>query len=189
MPVESLNCNQCGAPLLVPEGANYLTCQHCQTPLAVRRDESVRYTEKIAELNQKTEDLSGQVAFLHYQQATADLDRNWEKQRELLLVRTRNGRRVPPSPEMSVFAGACIVGIGIIVTFGASIPEQLPLYQLMGIGMIALGLIGGWWSYEHAYAYARAEAEYRRRKSRLTVESFEQNDEPLDLPKDLPWTS
>ena len=40
MNAETLNCNNCGAPINVPAAAKYATCAHCGTQLAIRRTDS-----------------------------------------------------------------------------------------------------------------------------------------------------
>ncbi len=77
---ESLNCNNSGTPLEVPAGANYITCTHCGTHLAVRRSESVLYTEKIDQIDQRTQEIAEQVSRLTAQQRLDELDRQWAVQ-------------------------------------------------------------------------------------------------------------
>ena len=73
MQTESLNCNNCGAPIEVPGGANFVTCVHCNTQLAIKRTESVAYTETLQRIDRHTEQLADQVAVLTYQNELARL--------------------------------------------------------------------------------------------------------------------
>ncbi|QDT63470.1 hypothetical protein [Calycomorphotria hydatis] len=43
----SLLCNQCGASIEVPESASFIVCNACNTHLAVKRTETITYTEAI----------------------------------------------------------------------------------------------------------------------------------------------
>ena len=87
--VEPLRCNGCGAPLSVPESANFVTCQHCRAQLAARRNESAAYTEVLEEFTKQTAELRGQVRKLTLQNELEALDREWERQRERTTWSTR----------------------------------------------------------------------------------------------------
>lgn len=62
--LETLACNNCGAQLQVPVGANYVTCTHCNSQLAVRRDPTVTYTQKLDEIDRRTEQMAEDLAHL-----------------------------------------------------------------------------------------------------------------------------
>jgi DNA-directed RNA polymerase subunit RPC12/RpoP len=51
MQLESITCNHCGAPLDVPDAANFVKCNHCDSRLAIKRTQSTTYTEELAGLD------------------------------------------------------------------------------------------------------------------------------------------
>lgn len=90
MELESIACNNCGAPLEVPPGANFVSCNHCGSNLAVRRSTSVSYTENVDQIDQRTESMARQLAELRYHQELENLDRQWERERERYLVTNKH---------------------------------------------------------------------------------------------------
>ena len=58
MELETLSCNNCGAPLEVPPGANFVTCAHCGSRLAIKRTDNASYTEVLDQIGQRTERMS-----------------------------------------------------------------------------------------------------------------------------------
>ena len=165
--IESLLCNSCGAPLEVPDSANFIKCNHCDTQLAIRRDNSVTFTETIDRLAKSTEALQEEVKQLSAQQAIADLDRQWQIEREGFYINGENGSRHLPSEGASVVGGIIAVGFGIFWTMGtlsAGAPGFFPLFGLLFIGFGIFGAIHG---HQKAGDYKAAEARYRRERSRL----------------------
>ena len=82
MKLLALNCNHCGAPLEVPEKANYLTCTFCQTQLSVQRSGGAAYTEALEKLDERTEQIADDVEILKLQAELDRLDREWTSGRE-----------------------------------------------------------------------------------------------------------
>lgn len=172
MPLEAIACNQCGAPLQVPDAAQFVNCNHCGASLAVRREESVTYTEVLSQLSQQTANLAEQVAHLRYQNAVDQVDRNWEAQRQAMLHRNKDGSTYEPNSTFSIIVGGALVAIGIILTAGTRAGG-------FGLGFVGLGLF---FAVAGGFAGARfekAKAAYRKRRARLTVDQFRnpQNDE------------
>jgi len=82
--LESIACNNCGAPLQVPESVNYVTCNHCESHLAVKRDEHLTYTEKIKEIEHRTKQMQDELERLKIDNELAKLDRPWEPRKRKL---------------------------------------------------------------------------------------------------------
>jgi hypothetical protein len=161
--IESLNCNNCGAPLAVPATANYVTCKHCQSQLVVRRTESASSTE-LARLSDSTERLTEQVAELSFRQELDSLDRAWERERESLLMQSKNGKPYEPSAffgGIMLFAGGgmIILGLGGLIA-GAG---KLPLAALIGLVLCLIGI----YHYGSAVNFSAAERQYQRKRSQL----------------------
>jgi hypothetical protein len=172
MSLEAIACNQCGAPLQVPDAAQFVTCNHCGASLAVRRDGTITYTEVLSQLSQQTANLSEQVAQLRYQNAVDQVDRRWEKEREKLLVRSKDGTTYEPSSSIALLIGGAMAVVGIILTAGTS------------FGSMGLWLVGGGIFYAVLGGFAgakfeKAKSHYRKRRAMLSIDQFrgEANDE------------
>jgi hypothetical protein len=165
MQLDAIACNQCGAPLQIPDALEFVTCNHCGASLAVRREESVTYTEVLSQLAEQTAGLAEQVAHLRYQNAVADVDRRWDKQRETLLGRNKDGSTYEPNATVSIIGGGVLIVIGIFLA-AATGAGGIGM-SLIGTGLL-FAVLGG-------YAGARfdqAKTAYRRRRARLKVDQF-----------------
>ncbi|MAG93808.1 MAG: hypothetical protein CMJ48_08680 [Planctomycetaceae bacterium] len=166
MNLETLTCNSCGAPLEVPESANFVTCNHCSTRLAIRRTDSTSFTEELEQLSGQTEELAEQVRVLTRQNQVTELDRNWDRQKERYMVTNKHGVKRLPTETGALFGG--IVGgvIGIVaVGFGASGGGAGPV--VVGLAMIVFALFAGFSGYAKARNYRSAQRRYRRRRTEL----------------------
>lgn len=170
--LEQLSCNNCGAPLKVPASANFVTCNHCRTQLAIRRTSDVSYTEALEEMSRKTEELTQQVRHLTWQNELAALDRNWEREKERYMVTDKHGRKHVPS-ELSAFVGAvlfAVVGV-VMMTVGATSGNGLPV--LFGVAAMVIGAIAGVAGVNRAKDYRAAQRRYRRRRASLSPETVD----------------
>jgi hypothetical protein len=83
--LHSVRCNNCGAPLQIPEAARFVTCQHCKADLQVEQNADVVYTKVIEKLAQHIVETQSQLERIEAQQSLDRLDREWEsKRREIL---------------------------------------------------------------------------------------------------------
>jgi uncharacterized Zn finger protein (UPF0148 family) len=57
MEILSMSCNKCGAPLQVPTGTNFVTCTYCKSALAIHRTGNAAYTEVLAGIDRKTDQI------------------------------------------------------------------------------------------------------------------------------------
>ncbi len=64
--LQLLNCNACGGPLDVHSTANFVTCSHCGSQLAVKRNETVAYTEVLKQVEQKIDHVEKKVDDIEY---------------------------------------------------------------------------------------------------------------------------
>lgn len=60
----SLSCNKCGAPLEVPENAQFLTCGYCGSRLAIKVHGKAHYTEVLDRIDEKTSQILQKVTEL-----------------------------------------------------------------------------------------------------------------------------
>lgn len=168
--LESLSCNNCGAPLNVPHSANFVTCNHCRTQLAIRRTPTASYTERLAEMSRKTEELTEQVKHLACQNELAAIDRDWEREKERHMITGKHGHKRLPNPTLALIAGGALalLGGGLLVIGATSGSPQM---LLMGFAVGAVGLFAGIHEHTKAGDYRAALARYRRRRASVTPES------------------
>ena len=178
MHVESLSCNRCGAPLEVPDTANYLKCNHCGAQLAVRRNASATFTETIEQLTETTENLTEQVSKLTRQNELEALDRQWQHDRESFMVADKHGRKRLPTEGMALMGGVAstvIGGLWTILAIGitSSAPNEGPfaiakvVFPLFGLGFIGLGIAMAAYSHRQAKDYRAAHRRYRQQRAEL----------------------
>ncbi len=175
---ESLLCNSCGAPLEVPESANFAKCQHCHTSLRIHRAGGATTTEVMEKLAETTSQLADQVERLTKQNELKILERDWEAERSSLLVRGKHGSRHVPGKGVAWGIGAMTVFFGGIWTVMAiaitsSGPDWGPfrvakfVFPLFGIGFMLAGIFGSTMVYHRAKQYEAAEREYQRRRDSI----------------------
>jgi LSD1 subclass zinc finger protein len=185
MELLALTCQHCSAPLQVPAGAKFVTCSHCGTQLAIRKTDSVAYTETLDEIDSRTERMAEQLDDLQRRTAIADLDRQWEMEREQYYVADKHGHRHLPTEGSSIVGGIVITVFGVIWTslacgIGGAIGNHGGpgivglLFPLFGIAFVAFGIWNAFNSFNKAEAYKKAEARYRRQREELLRTDNEQ---------------
>lgn len=132
MDLQSMACGNCGAPLQMPAGVKFVTCNYCHSSLAVHRGESASYTEKIAELDARTETMAEDVARLRYESELARIDREWERESQNYFGETQRGELVDNNGYIGAF-GAVAAVCGMCWTIRA---------WLVGSGTWSLGVLG-----------------------------------------------
>ena len=188
MQVESLSCNNCGAPIDVPANANYATCAHCGSRLAIKRTETAAYTEVLSRIDERTGQMSEDLAVIKAQNELEQVDREWQLEREQYLERNKDGSSSVPSTGRTV---ALIVGGIVMVLFAciwisiafsmgggpsfspgpsSSSPYPynsspgIPIFPLFGFVFIAIVVIGVIVSVVKTAKYGEAERSYRERR-------------------------
>jgi DNA-directed RNA polymerase subunit RPC12/RpoP len=183
MQLESLSCNNCGAPVDVPQRANFITCAHCGSRLAVRRTETAHYTEVLDRLQAHAYRVDRDLQYLRTQNELLLLDQAWEEESKQYMVRTKNGATVEPSLGhviTSVIAAGIATIIGIMFAcrlIGPShsadpfiTPNTGPFFApiiIFIVIMVAFTLLGTIFAYTKYNAYKSAEAKYIARRNAL----------------------
>lgn len=180
MELSPVACNNCGAPLQIPEAAQYVTCQHCSSQLEVKRNESVAWTEKMEQIetiDRRTEQLVDHMAQLRFQTELNRIDRWWEREERLYLVRDEHGNGHRPNAVGSVVAGCVVALAGFF--FLAIGGEGLVIGPVMILVGVAIGFVGN----HQAIKYENARRRYRRRRADVRVDDYrldlEENPEKL----------
>jgi len=163
MKLESLTCNNCGGPLEVPEGVNSVRCNHCSSQLAVRREASVTYTELIQQVSDRTERLTEQVVQLRYESELDRIDRDWEHQRESLMITNKNGRQSEPSYLQAVVVA--VVGGGMCI-FAMSVFGPMGVPFLLIVVIMFAGVC-----YKTA-SFSAAKQRYQQRRRSVTMDDI-----------------
>ena len=176
--VETLNCNSCGAPLEVPESANFLKCNHCGQQLAVRRSETATFTEVVDRLADTADALTEKVEELSRQNKIAQLDRRWEQQREDYMISDEHGHRHLPHKSSSLIGGIFLgvfggvwTAMAIGITAGA--PSFGPfkiakvIFPAFGVLFVIFGVSMSIRSYQKAKDYRSARRQYEVERTRI----------------------
>lgn len=166
MKLETLICNNCGGPLEVPETANAIRCNHCHSQLAVRRESSVTYTEQIQQVMDRTDRLTDQVVQLTYQNELMRIDRDWERERELHLSTSKEGKKSEPSHIAAILVGgvSCTIGLFVCLTGGGFI----------GMAFLVIGSVIAISQWSQADAYEAARRRYQQRRSNVSPDVIRQ---------------
>jgi LSD1 subclass zinc finger protein len=170
--LEELICNNCGAPLQVPRSANFVTCNHCRTQLAVRREATTSYTEALEQVSKQTQALTEQVKYLTYQNELSALDRQWETERQQYMVKDKHGHRHVPGEVSSIIAGGAMGIMGLVfLGVSASVGEGMPAF--MGIILLVGGVVAAVYGVSKAQAYRSAYRRYQSRRAALSPDNVD----------------
>ena len=192
MEAEALSCNNCGAPLDVSPGMNYVTCAHCRSRLAVHRTPSLYYTEVLEQLDERTGRIAEDLAAVKAETEVERVDREWQIEREKYRESDGYGTSTLPSTwrtVVGVIAGVAVVGFTLfIITFAMdrssptggsfspapAVPSGLPgsagglsldgIFVLFGVLVIAMAIIGVVMLVINTTRYSSAETEYKQRR-------------------------
>lgn len=171
MRLETLACNQCGAPLSVPEAAQFVRCNHCSASLAVRRSDSVTYTEVVEKLVEHASKLAEQVAHLRYQNELERIDREWEYEREGHLIKQKDGSLVEPTRGAAIFFGVGFASAGCVVSV-VTIASGVWPFAVFGIVAFGFGIVAAVSGTNAAERFERARLRYLRRRGSLKIDDF-----------------
>ena len=165
MTLTPVACHKCGAPLEVPNEARFVTCRHCGIQLEVKHNDSATWTEQIEEIQEQTEELVEQVAQLQYQNALQAIDRDWDRERESLLITHKNsGRRTEPNAAAAIFGICTVVVIGLIVAVNVQ--------SGLGALLVLVGIVAGTFNLAKAKQFETAKRRHRQRKTGLQINHF-----------------
>jgi hypothetical protein len=167
----TLSCNECGAPLEVPESAKFVTCNYCSARLAVQHTPSAVYTEVIEKIGEQTERLAQEVEILKLQNELARIDREWNDERQQHMVSGKHGRHEPGAGD--VIGPIVAVAIGLVFAV-VTLASPAPGMALFGLLLIVFGIGVSIANAGKASAYATAREEYERRRHHLLARIREQ---------------
>ncbi len=122
--------------------------------------------------DQSAAPLAEQLAQIEYQNELAQIDRNWERDRQSYLVTDKHGQRHEPSEMGAIIGSTVIAGAGLSYTIAASSMQDPGAHVLSGLLIGVVGLIVGIVSYNRAKDFRRAHRRYRRRRTDINIAKF-----------------
>lgn len=120
------------------------------------------------------------LEMIQMQNAVAQLDREWELEREDYMVVGKYGRRYIPNKVTSVLGGLFAAGFGIFWTMIASSMPRMPgnsvssLLPFAGVGFTLFGAGMGIWGFIVSERYEAAFERYQSRR-RAMVNQFDKH--------------
>ncbi len=137
--------------------------------------------------------LGEQLAQLRYQNEVAQIDREWEAERERYTFPTRYGTRMVPTPGMGIGTAVGTGFFGVLWTiFAFAITSDAPnfgpfivakfLFPLFGIGFTIAGIIYGISIHSRGMKYQQAYDAYLARRASLRPAGSAYSESP-PLPK------
>lgn len=170
MELETLNCNHCGAPLRVPESANFVTCAHCGSQLAVKRTDTAHYTEVLTRLDARTTEMAQELEELKLQNELNAIDQEWEEERQQYMISPSRGAPYLPDEEHVTRDMVGYALIGVILVFALCfLVSQVStrdfgwIIVVFGVAVVAIGGLGVGSTLLKAREYKQAEKAYRAR--------------------------
>lgn len=170
MTTEPILCSQCGASLEIPTGVAFVSCKQCGSALRVKHDATVAYTEVVEKLSRATDELADHVAALRYERELERIDREWERERQSLMMTNKRGQTYAPSVAAGIFAIVIGGGFGLFWTATAAGMGAPAIFPMFGVVFIILAVGLGISSISKAGEYQRAERAYRRRRAEVRRE-------------------
>jgi hypothetical protein len=164
MELETVSCNNCGAPLTITENVNFVTCGHCGTQLAVKRNESVTYTERLEHLESRTDDMANELKRLKMQQELNQLDDDWEAEKQNYMIRSKNGSTLPDEPQAVIGVVVSVIALVVLGIMALTIRDGV---QFMCLPMLLFLGLTAWIGYDYynkLSGYNAAMAAYQQRR-------------------------
>jgi DNA-directed RNA polymerase subunit RPC12/RpoP len=178
MELETLSCNNCGAPLDVPLAANYVTCAHCGSRLVVQRSASVHYTEvleRLEQLDSRTHNVETELLVIRLEKAIEELDDSWRVQSRKFAAIDKNGSAsMPASGDFYyyiVLAIIAVVASPFVFAYASSaMPPFLPVIVILFILLLIISIWGAIQTNRRYKAYVGFEARYKAERTSLVNE-------------------
>jgi hypothetical protein len=173
MPVLSVQCQHCGAPLSLADEVRFVTCNFCQTPLEVVHDASVTHTKLLEKMVSLAGDSNAHLEILTLQNDLQRLEDEWISHRDsVLMLRNPKGKKVVPTrrqADINMVVQGAVVFAGFIYTMSTFMQGQSawPFWLLVtGIAGVAVYLIH---SHAHMAAnrYSLAYGAYRTQQEAI----------------------
>lgn len=139
-----LACNHCGAAIDVEASTRFVTCTYCGSRLEVHRTGNAAYTSVLEAIDQRTQQIAEDVEIIKIQNQLEHLDRQWQMQRDSLLVRNKDGSTSEPSAlgtAMGIVMGLFAMGFAIfwmVMASSMGAPFPFPCFGLIFLIVIPI---------------------------------------------------
>lgn len=129
------------------ETIRFVTCNYCAAKLEVVHGESVTHTRQLDRIEQTTSQLASNLKVIELQNEIERLDREWDRDREGMLVRDASGRVREWSPTGEGCGCLVIMAIGVVFmlmagSLFASADDSGDMAAVVVIGVVIL-IVGG----------------------------------------------
>jgi len=166
MKIHSVSCNNCGAPLEVEEGINYITCRFCNSRLEIKKSDSTHYTRVIEQLKADNKKMAKDVARLDLERELAELDRDWEKKQETIKINTRFGKKKPTKLMAGLHVFIALI-CGIVLTAFMSKENNGNEGLIFGFIAVIILLASALYTYTKSNEYNNQEKNYHTSRENL----------------------
>jgi len=168
--LQPLACNHCGAALEVEASTRFVTCAYCGSRLEVHRTGNSAYTSVLDAIDQRTQQIAENVEIIKIQNQLEQLDRQWQMQRDSLMVRNKDGT----STEPTVIGNAIVIVMGLfamgfaifwmVMAFSMGAPFPFPCFGLIFLIVVPLGIFS---QLQKSKRFEQSRASYEEERQRL----------------------
>lgn len=171
MPLVSVRCQNCGAPLEVVPEARFITCGHCSSQLEFHHNSTASFTTLLEKLDKDFQETAHDVKILKLEHELMRLDRTWEQEKEIFVETDSNGNRSLPHHGTAIvtyFFTAVIALIAFVYMFDRG--ANLLIAPLVALSVILVGRFIAKCQSLRATRYERLEGMYKSRRRALMQE-------------------
>ena len=108
------------------------------------------------------------VQRLGLQNQILQLDQDWAREQDQLMLVGKGGTRVIPSRERNSFSAILVGSIGLLIAGVSASAPHAGLITFMGVAMLTIAIVAGISGNSKADAYEQAEERYRQCRNDLT---------------------
>ena len=178
MELETLSCNNCGAPLDVPLAANYVTCAHCGSRLVVQRSASVHYTEvleRLDKLDSRTHNVEAELRAMRLEKAIEELDDSWRVQSRKFAAIGKNGSiSMPTGGDVYFYIALAIIAVvasPFVFSYASgAMPPFVPVIVILFVLLVVISIWGAFRADQNYKAFVQTESRYKARRTSLLNE-------------------
>ena len=170
MKITKVCCQGCGADLEIGEEMRFVTCNHCGSRLEVVHDTTVTHTRQLDRIEKSTRQMAGNLKVIELQNDLERLDREWDSERQGLMVRNKDGSASEPGFAGSMIGGGVGILIGLvwmIAVASTGAPGIFPLFGLVFIGVSVFNMVSG---SNKAGKFNDSRSLYQQRRNHLIAE-------------------
>ncbi len=153
--VSAVGCDNCGAPLEVPEGVSRVTCAYCNERLKVHTECEAPYTLAL-------DDVARKLTTIRRQDAIERADLEWIQKRRKYMM---GGESAPTKTDGLLFL---VYSTVFTLVWGAMAWGE-GLFFLFGIVLCGAVIVGSILTFIMAVGYGWARARYVKKRRRLMI--------------------